>query len=1784
MYYQIIGAQAQTVIHQGSHANDLQTFLNHQRDQLQQGVNLLRISHENTFYFVTLEKNSNRLNTTFYFGASSDENLSPMIEVLTHNSHTIVHRLISTLPENIQLLSIMTESTPTTVTTVTTTKPLAASSTSVELSKVTSPQQSNITHTAAASSSTDNSMTQAHYEIFLEKGAVVHADTAEDMDCPQSLLKRCARVTSDNFILHVSQDEDIEQPFLLVDNDMFVLLVNTALTSEKAALKSGLLKIMGAMMLNLSGKTNLIQLRLTQLMSHLDDNQQTLKSLYETANEPAQMHFMHALVRSYLASKQTLLKVMIELLFNKIQSRDLRQLSEEDRSDFFKHATRFNNFNLVKLMLSSYERDERMQSLVITTLPLLPSSFSQLRGLLYAYCQGITIRPTDYDFLIPDYLDYCASCIPENNTEIQAQLAIDWSAQRGSESSMVSLSKIPYVLSASDQLFPGLDTQEQLQALTNYIGDRLEQLEGHRNALTNPDARKTFIIQAEEETGLGGYEFRLLSSKDQTPWLDLVNHHTLPHPSIVFKVPTIYLYAENNTVIYQVVIMNQVTGTGLIDYKDLNKLSTGTIFNKAILKKQKHFILEITTRKGHTPQMSPESQEIARLHSALRLMLRDRLNCTFNPYFTHKPYPLECFERKELTDLIALVETKPSNENEFSEDLLQIIQQIKQPYSNYKTRHVNGEMVVQLRNFLAKNDRRDLSEKLFDNFDRVIAFAFAYARKYHCIDQVITALHDNRRGHNFDKDGYDDQLRGFGHSPHNQASCGPGSLGRLFTVFASCEVYEKEQRLKAKNNSIVKLDTQQFPDLLQESLYKTMRKIIQSFVSGNKDTVEQLTWIIKFMLIAPFSTEGLEVDSYDETKAGADASVAPLISEHFDCLAYVTQLRRTYNPNTTVAKLSNDEKDTVLKFIVAEMKKLIELTDVETLSLAARGQLSETRDSFRKHVFTQVFPVILTYYMDASSTLAVPGQQVESEDQGMRFARLISDISDYFEINTAERDEVNRRVVESIMDALTYNSTKKDMLVAGNITRKITELQRLYVVNIDLLKAECITRAKIFLSNNNLMDFEMLATVVGGVNIDLLREPELIISLESIENLLKQFIRTKDFYQLGALYSLLSSYHRSKPAIVTKQQLQQMFQRVLSTFLANNNLHHCNQLKKFSSYFKITITFYDDTIRQHYESLIEKTKAPMDSHSNQSRSLFFWRTNKPAATAETATVFNALYELFCAGIAHATFALAQLYANGKASYQSQGQFAYADPDKNMADLYSHLAFIQATVLGDCMLTEQITGWRTKQNYSSDVTLVALKQRFEAIMIKALQATSPEERQYYTVQLPEIGKSVNYTELQDSSKKNNQALVTLIKSFNDKPKKLEELKALYDLLVKAGCSVITRTGMAKPQDPATLANNIHRKIRDRQQTEEERAKAMLATRSFKPCASKNITFKDKRSLVLAAIKQTKEEDDNLCYENDIVSNLMSSRNLTKETARKIIYDVFNYEIARSAPSSSSSPVNIVQVEAYNPNKIWWYLSKIAIIEDLRRDVRAGSSPSPVAASSNNALSHQPAAFVNISENLRGIINYQGPLEPKSAESGSRYEYDLLWKIIIIGDSGVGKSCLLLRYADDTYTESYISTIGVDFKIRTTQQMNKVIKMQIWDTPGQERFRTIRANPYRGAHAIIICFDLTDIVSFNNVSKWIQEVERNATEGTRIIIVGTKSDLCEAFPSRRTVTREAFTDLCKTHQCTGIETSALTADNVDTAFIAVSQEVLATVPDMWAATPDDTPQAASSSMSR
>eukprot|EP01097_Dermamoeba_algensis_P004517 TRINITY_DN292_c0_g6_i1.p1 TRINITY_DN292_c0_g6~~TRINITY_DN292_c0_g6_i1.p1 ORF type:complete len:201 (-),score=23.26 TRINITY_DN292_c0_g6_i1:355-957(-) len=177
-----------------------------------------------------------------------------------------------------------------------------------------------------------------------------------------------------------------------------------------------------------------------------------------------------------------------------------------------------------------------------------------------------------------------------------------------------------------------------------------------------------------------------------------------------------------------------------------------------------------------------------------------------------------------------------------------------------------------------------------------------------------------------------------------------------------------------------------------------------------------------------------------------------------------------------------------------------------------------------------------------------------------------------------------------------------------------------------------------------------------------------------------------------------------------------------------------------------------------------------------------------------------------------------------------------------------------------------------------------------------------------------------------------------------------------------------------------------------------------------------------------------------------------------------------------------------------------------------------------------------------------------------------DYDYLFKILLIGDSGVGKSCLLLRFADDTYTESYISTIGVDFKLRTIELDGKTIKLQIWDTAGQERFRTITSSYYRGAQGIIVVYDVTDQATFNNVKQWLQEIDRYACENVNKLLVGNKCDLT----SKKIVDFSAGKEFADGIGIPFLETSAKNSTNVEQAFVTISREIMKKLQTTLAAT--------------
>jgi len=122
-----------------------------------------------------------------------------------------------------------------------------------------------------------------------------------------------------------------------------------------------------------------------------------------------------------------------------------------------------------------------------------------------------------------------------------------------------------------------------------------------------------------------------------------------------------------------------------------------------------------------------------------------------------------------------------------------------------------------------------------------------------------------------------------------------------------------------------------------------------------------------------------------------------------------------------------------------------------------------------------------------------------------------------------------------------------------------------------------------------------------------------------------------------------------------------------------------------------------------------------------------------------------------------------------------------------------------------------------------------------------------------------------------------------------------------------------------------------------------------------------------------------------------------------------------------------------------------------------------------------------------------------------------EDENFFKLLVIGDSGVSKSSLLLRFSDGTFSDSFITTIGVDYKVKNLEIEGKPVKLQIWDTAGQERFRTITSSYYRAANGILLVYDITEYETFKGISKWITEINRYASDNLVKILIGNKCDL-------------------------------------------------------------------------
>ena len=163
----------------------------------------------------------------------------------------------------------------------------------------------------------------------------------------------------------------------------------------------------------------------------------------------------------------------------------------------------------------------------------------------------------------------------------------------------------------------------------------------------------------------------------------------------------------------------------------------------------------------------------------------------------------------------------------------------------------------------------------------------------------------------------------------------------------------------------------------------------------------------------------------------------------------------------------------------------------------------------------------------------------------------------------------------------------------------------------------------------------------------------------------------------------------------------------------------------------------------------------------------------------------------------------------------------------------------------------------------------------------------------------------------------------------------------------------------------------------------------------------------------------------------------------------------------------------------------------------------------------------------------------------------------YKILILGDSKVGKSCFLTRYADKTFQEDYLSTIGMDYKIKNYELENgDIIKLYIWDTAGQDRFRSITSNYYKGADGIILIYDITKQETFNNVRNWITSIKEEAPAKVVLILVGNKVD----DEKHRTVQQSEGEKIADEYNLPFLECSAKSDINVTETFDVLVKKIV------------------------
>lgn len=170
---------------------------------------------------------------------------------------------------------------------------------------------------------------------------------------------------------------------------------------------------------------------------------------------------------------------------------------------------------------------------------------------------------------------------------------------------------------------------------------------------------------------------------------------------------------------------------------------------------------------------------------------------------------------------------------------------------------------------------------------------------------------------------------------------------------------------------------------------------------------------------------------------------------------------------------------------------------------------------------------------------------------------------------------------------------------------------------------------------------------------------------------------------------------------------------------------------------------------------------------------------------------------------------------------------------------------------------------------------------------------------------------------------------------------------------------------------------------------------------------------------------------------------------------------------------------------------------------------------------------------------------------------------LYKILLLGDSTVGKTCFLLRFTDDTFVDLHMTTIGLDYRLKTMILDNQqIVKVQLWDTAGQDKFRAITRNYYKGARGIILIYDITNIKSYENIKKWINEIKEEISEEVTIVLIGNKID----NEGQRKISKEQGEKLASDYNVAFFETSAKTGQGINESVLYLVKKIMETDPEI------------------